>query len=185
MLRLPPKTNPQNLPSMHNPIDTQSTYPLHRLGQKLPSTVSGFSPKSLRSMRLKLLSSSQLFGEDETEDGDAQLDAALQAGETTLTEVDSLRSQAQAFSSLRRSLSQSSDVLDDIAKKAFDKVFNHDIQTLLGMSDMWKHRTPPTVLEYDKIKAQTLLRQGNGMTDKLQDQRELTLADCLTLFVSR
>jgi ubiquitin-like 1-activating enzyme E1 B len=99
--------------------------------------------------------------------------------------VDSLRQQAEGFKSLRMALSQSSEPIEDVAKRAFNKVFNQDIKTLLGMSDMWKSRTPPTVLDFDGIMAESVGQQVNGSNGQLQDQRELSLADCLTLFVSR
>lgn len=134
---------------------------------------------------------SQLFGEEDEEEGSEALEAALQAGETNQTEVDSLNQQASGFKSLRRAFSQSSEPLDGIARMAFEKVFHHDIKTLLGMSDMWKSRTPPTVLEFDKIRADNVAQNGhrngvNGTTSQqLQDQRELSVGDCLDLFVSR
>jgi ubiquitin-like 1-activating enzyme E1 B len=114
------------------------------------------------------------------------LDAALQAGEADQTEVDTLRQQAEGFKSLRRSLAESSETIEDTAKRTFDKVFNQDIKVLLSMSDMWKTRTPPTALDFDRIKAESMSNHANGSRQaQIQDQKELSLGDCLELFVSR
>jgi ubiquitin-like 1-activating enzyme E1 B len=87
-------------------------------------------------------------------------------------------------------------------------VFNSDIKNLLIMTDMWKSRSPPTVLDYDAILNGTFTvhngtgsggsGQSNGAStpvtaqvngsaavSSLRDQRALSLKDNLDLFVSR
>lgn len=95
------------------------------------------------------------------------------------------------------------------------QVFSSDIKTLLSMDDMWKNRTPPTPLDFEKIangsfnlrsynmpepgpsKMRHDLKTGmtqsvmhNGTKDStdlsgLKDQRQLSLQENLVLFVSR
>ncbi|KAF8627719.1 hypothetical protein AX15_004277 [Amanita polypyramis BW_CC] len=88
----------------------------------------------------------QLFGEDE--DAVGELDAAEQQGENA-NEVAALRKEALAFQVVRQALLLSEN--SDAAKAVFQKVFNADIRNLLSMPDMWRHRTPPVPLDYDRI----------------------------------
>ncbi|KAK2467920.1 hypothetical protein APHAL10511_000215 [Amanita phalloides] len=92
----------------------------------------------------------QLFGEDE--DAVGELDAAEQQGENA-NEIAALRKEALAFRAVRKSLLSPTN--GEAAKTVFQKVFNADIQNLLSMSDMWRHRTPPVPLDYDKIMNET------------------------------
>ncbi|KAL0959328.1 hypothetical protein HGRIS_014589 [Hohenbuehelia grisea] len=88
----------------------------------------------------------QLFGEDE--DATGELDDAEKEGENA-QEIATLRKEAQAFNSVRQALRTPG--APDAAKLAFQKVFNSDIRNLLSMGDMWKSRSPPTVLDFDAI----------------------------------
>ncbi|KAF5323655.1 hypothetical protein D9758_017136 [Tetrapyrgos nigripes] len=58
--------------------------------------------------------------------------------------------EAQAFSAICQAL-QSSSTKDSAAKMAFQKVFDSDIHNLLSMADMWRHRAPPTPVNFDQI----------------------------------
>ncbi|KAF5364889.1 hypothetical protein D9758_008104 [Tetrapyrgos nigripes] len=89
----------------------------------------------------------QLFGEDE--DATGELDEAEKQGENA-QEIATLRKEAQAFSAVRQAL-RSSSSKDSAAKMAFQKVFDSDICNLLSMADMWRHRAPPTPLNFDQI----------------------------------
>ncbi|KAF8347457.1 hypothetical protein F5887DRAFT_1060776 [Amanita rubescens] len=88
----------------------------------------------------------QLFGEDE--DAVGELDAAEQQGENA-TEIAALRKEALAFQTVRQALNSPTNT--DAARTVFQKVFYGDIQNLLSMPDMWRHRKPPVPLDYDKI----------------------------------
>lgn len=89
---------------------------------------------------------------------------------------------------------------------AFKKVFDADIKNLLTMADMWRHRQPPTPLEYESILAGTFpLKdvQSNGIANgapaagakgtngvssskaSLKDQKVLTLVENVKLFMDR
>jgi hypothetical protein len=48
-------------------------------------------------------------------------------------------------------------VLVHLRLSSFLQVFNADIQNLLSMADMWRHRTPPVPLDYDGIMGGTFL----------------------------
>jgi ubiquitin-like 1-activating enzyme E1 B len=92
----------------------------------------------------------------------------------------------------------------------FIQIFTSDIKNLLSMADMWKHRPPPTPLDFDSIAEGTFTipstaangsanpsssaKLANGHTtapapssssSKLKDQKELTLQESLVLFISR
>ncbi|KAJ3796913.1 hypothetical protein GGU11DRAFT_809438 [Lentinula aff. detonsa] len=156
----------------------------------------------------------QLFGRDEDAGETSELDEAENNGEN-VEEIANLRKEAQSFSRVRaaiRSYSPNStstaDQNNDPAKLAFQKIFSADIQNLLNMGDMWKHREPPVPLDYDQIISGTFIldKQGsskakeernringasslNGTGNKktaekvvMKDQRKLTLKENLMLF---
>ncbi|KZS89093.1 hypothetical protein SISNIDRAFT_417318 [Sistotremastrum niveocremeum HHB9708] len=126
----------------------------------------------------------QLFGEDE-EDGGTELDDAEKQGENA-DEIASLRAQAAAFKSVRLALRDSTP-LEEAARKAFEKVFFHDVKTLLSMADMWKSRKPPLPLNYDEITqvaASSAKENGSSPSVNLRDQKQLSLAECLELFIA-
>ncbi|KAJ8507709.1 hypothetical protein ONZ45_g9959 [Pleurotus djamor] len=141
---------------------------------------------------------SQLFGEDEDS---GELDEALKQGENA-TEIATLRKEAQAFKAVRLALRTPSANSADAAKMAFQKVFNSDIKNLLSMADMWKHRSPPTPLDFDAILSGSAANgnangadasrsssngQSNGAgtsVSGLKDQQRLSLKDNVELFVA-
>ncbi|EJT99645.1 hypothetical protein DACRYDRAFT_117842 [Dacryopinax primogenitus] len=92
---------------------------------------------------------SKLFGE--SEDDDAEFAEALKNGENP-TEIAELRVEAAAFSAIRSSLSS-----PNAPSLVFDKIYNADINRLLGMEDMWKSRTPPVPLDYTAIRARSFV----------------------------
>ncbi|KIY50229.1 hypothetical protein FISHEDRAFT_64888 [Fistulina hepatica ATCC 64428] len=141
----------------------------------------------------------QLFGEDE--DAVGELDEAEKQGENA-QEIANLRKEAQAFSAVRQAL-RTTNAQDSAAKMVFEKVFKTDVQNLLKMTDMWRSREPPVPLDFDAIMngefvfpakqrssgAPAVNGHSNGIkvspsTDSLKDQRELSLKDNLSLFVS-
>ncbi|KAK1230948.1 E1 ubiquitin-activating protein uba2 [Marasmius sp. AFHP31] len=149
----------------------------------------------------------QLFGEDE--DAGSELDDAEKQGENA-QEIATLRKEALAFQAVRQAL-RSPNSKDTAAKMVFQKIFDSDIRNLLVMSDMWRTRTPPTPLDFDRIMegssdppkthGETLNTSANGSDPtpngqtngkapsgkgqpSLKDQRTLSLKDNLLLFVS-
>lgn len=70
----------------------------------------------------------------------------------------------------------------------FDKVYKQDVERLLKMEDMWKHRAPPHALLFDELKASAAQREAEPSTSAaagIKDQRALSLSDSFELFVSR
>ncbi|KAF9511239.1 hypothetical protein BS47DRAFT_1346954 [Hydnum rufescens UP504] len=142
----------------------------------------------------------QLFGED---DDASDLDAAAASGENAI-EIDNLRQEASAFKVVRASL-LSLDPTDVASSAIFTKVFTHDIERLLTMSDMWRSRKPPVPLDRDSIlagafsllpatvapsaadasaKHSTTNGSQSHSSTKLKDQKDLTLRDNVLLFDS-
>jgi ubiquitin-like 1-activating enzyme E1 B len=74
-------------------------------------------------------------------------------------------------------------------------VFNNDIERLLKMEDMWKHRRPPTPINSQS--AEALMKEakermqivdstsGIDKEKKLRDQRTLGLGDNIDLLFKR
>ncbi|SGZ23803.1 BQ5605_C023g09637 [Microbotryum silenes-dioicae] len=117
---------------------------------------------------------------------------------STAEEIQELRKEAAAIKQLRGSLAEAG-----AAKRVFDKVYSQDINRLLKMEDMWKHRKPPHPLSWDELSASTSTSTSsstsadaatestanptktNGSTGGLiKDQRTLTLRDSFNLFIS-
>lgn len=61
-------------------------------------------------------------------------------------EIENLRREAQALKKIRKSMGS-----NNFSRQVFDKVFKEDINRLRSMEDMWKTRTPPEALDFDKI----------------------------------
>ncbi|PYH42329.1 E1 ubiquitin-activating protein ubaB [Aspergillus saccharolyticus JOP 1030-1] len=89
-----------------------------------------------------LTSSSELFGISDEDSG--EFDHSEDAENSA--EIENLRKEAQALKEIRQSMGS-----DVFAKKVFDKVFTEDIERLRGMEDMWKTRTPPEPLNFEKL----------------------------------
>ncbi|KAK4052712.1 E1 ubiquitin-activating protein uba2 [Microbotryomycetes sp. JL201] len=124
----------------------------------------------------------QLFGADDENEG-AELDDAEKNGENA-DEIQELRKEAAAIRQLRASLTG-----EGAAKRVFEKVYSADIERLLKMEDMWKHRKPPHTLSFDTLQTESLKQAGpsiiaaNG-AQGLKDQRSLSLVDSFELFLS-
>ncbi|SCZ96750.1 BZ3500_MvSof-1268-A1-R1_Chr4-1g06683 [Microbotryum saponariae] len=138
----------------------------------------------------------QLYGADDEAEGQ-ELDDAEKNGENA-EEIQELRKEAAAIKQLRGSLAE-----PGAAKRVFDKVYSQDINRLLKMEDMWKHRKPPHPLSWDELSASTSTSTStstsadaatestatpsatNGSTGGLiKDQRTLSLRDSFNLFIS-
>ncbi|SCV74448.1 BQ2448_8087 [Microbotryum intermedium] len=134
----------------------------------------------------------QLYGADDEAEGQ-ELDDAEKNGENA-EEIQELRKEAAAIKQLRGSLAE-----PGAAKRVFDKVYSEDINRLLKMEDMWKHRKPPHPLSWDELSASTSTvdttessstnststpAATNGSTGLIKDQRTLTLRDSFNLFIS-
>ncbi|KAJ9093229.1 hypothetical protein QFC19_008435 [Naganishia cerealis] len=151
----------------------------------------------------------KLFGEDDEEGDETELEKAKADGEDA-AEIDNLKKEAAAFREVRQKMSEV-----DGAKRVFEKVFSEDIRRLLSMEDMWKveGRVKPVPLDYESIIAGSFtvppvrasasgnkaIKQ-NGTTNPkpeepkapadvarsatgLKDQRELSVKDNLELFI--
>lgn len=123
----------------------------------------------------------QLFGAEEDSDS-SELDEAEKAGENS-DEIDNLRNEAKAISLLRQTLTT-----EGAANRVFDKVYRQDIERLLKMEDMWKHRAPPHALDFDRLQAEATKVGAEASTSGqagIKDQRALSLTDSFELFISR
>lgn len=84
----------------------------------------------------------ELFGESE----DATPEVDLSEDSENAEEIAKLKEEAEALKKIRESLGS-----DDFAKQVFDKVFKDDIERLAKMEDMWKNKSAPESLSYDKL----------------------------------
>lgn len=92
-------------------------------------------------------------------------------------EIENLRREAQALKEIRSSMGS-----DDFTRKVFEKVFKTDIERLRGVEDMWKERTPPELLDFDKLQEESATIDPSVSID---DQRVWTLAESYTVFKDR
>ncbi|PWN49393.1 hypothetical protein IE53DRAFT_345963 [Violaceomyces palustris] len=148
----------------------------------------------------------QLFGEDD-ENEEQELDKAVADGEDA-AEIDNLRKEARQMRDLRTSLISWSneEELRSSAEKVFRKVYKQDIERLLSMDEMWKHRpVKPVPLDYDNIVAPPNPSEADGQaasvgpgaeeaekgevgatqgsSSGLKDQRSLSLKENVELFI--
>lgn len=107
---------------------------------------------------------SELFGtsEDESEEFDHSADAdngkhlwssnVSQASYNpeAAAEIANLRKEAQALKAIRESMGS-----PEFYQKVFEKVFKEDIERLRGMEDMWKSRTAPQPLDFEKLQQES------------------------------
>ncbi|GAA5900786.1 E1 ubiquitin-activating protein UBA2 [Sporobolomyces salmoneus] len=125
----------------------------------------------------------QLFGADDESD-QQELDDAEKNGEN-VDEIQELRKEALAVRELRSTLTQ-----PGAAQRIFEKVYRADIERLLQMTDMWKHRNPPHSLSYGDLSESVKERkeQANGSAvdanGGIKDQRKLSLEDSFELFIA-
>jgi len=117
----------------------------------------------------------QLFGKAEENEENADVDPNSENAE----ELKALKKEAEALKELR-----SGSANENFGELVFDKVFNKDIERLLGMKEMWKSRKPPTPLEYQEIR-QGLQSSGNHTEKKgLRDQQIWTLEENYQAFLA-
>ena len=92
-------------------------------------------------------------------------------------EIENLRQESQALRQIRQSMGS-----DDFIRKVFEKVFQHDIDRLRSMEDMWKTRKPPLPLNFDQLLREA---QGVDVLVALRDQQAWTLIENFTVFSDR
>lgn len=122
----------------------------------------------------------QLFGPEDENEG-ADLDEAIQNGESA-QEVENLRAEAKRMKEIRNRLDS-----PEMSRIVFKKIYEEDIERLLKMDDMWKHRSAPTPLNYDELASQqnpTKPEQKDSHVNGLKDQQNLSLQECFQLFCS-
>ena len=143
----------------------------------------------------------QLFGADDETD-DEELDKAVAEGED-VQEIANLRKEAREMRDLRASLVQAAkagdaDQLSAMAKRVFEKVYKADIERLLSMEEMWKHRpTKPIPLDFDQAskpspangdaapsEQQAQAEAAEHHKTSLKDQRKLSLSENVEMFTS-
>ena len=92
-------------------------------------------------------------------------------------EIENLRQESQALRQIRQSMGS-----DDFIRTVFEKVFQHDIDRLRSMEDMWKTRKPPLPLNFDQV-----LREAQGVDASvaLRDQQAWTPIENFTVFSDR
>ncbi|KAJ2400987.1 E1 ubiquitin-activating protein uba2 [Coemansia sp. RSA 2559] len=111
----------------------------------------------------------QLFGEKVPDEVDAG--GGGDEGDD-LEELQQLREESRALAKLTDAMDT-----DGFAKLVFQKVFNADIARLLSMSDMWKHRQPPRVLDFDQLSSDSVFDPSS-----IDDQAPLSLEQSFALF---
>lgn len=63
------------------------------------------------------------------------------------------------------------------------QIYKRDIERLLAMEDMWKHRKPPVPLSFDDLESSTpSTSTATKSINGIKDQRELSLHDSFQLF---
>lgn len=119
----------------------------------------------------------QLFGEDDETEA-TELDKAEADGGNT-EEINALRQAAGEMRALRDSLTTSP---EEAPSKVFNKVFHEDVQRLLAMEDMWKHRAKPTPILYEEASQSERSAQKKG---GLRAQEVLGLRETVEMFEQR
>jgi ubiquitin-like 1-activating enzyme E1 B len=70
--------------------------------------------------------------------------------------------------------------------KATPQIFTRDVERLLSMEDMWRHRRKPIPLNFDELAASPSASSStNGQTNGIKDQKTLTVKDSFDLFIDR
>ena len=113
---------------------------------------------------------SELFGE--AEDVAAELDSTEDS--ENAQEIAKLKEEAEALQNIRAAMGS-----DTFAKQVFDKVFKDDIDRLAKMEDMWKERSAPQPLDFEKLTAET---EGIDPSIALDDQNTWTTAQNFVVF---
>ena len=113
---------------------------------------------------------SELFGE--TEDVAPELDSREDS--ENAQEIAKLKEEAEALKKIRESMGS-----DTFAKQVFDKVFKDDVDRLASMEDMWKERSPPEPLDFDKLTTEV---EGVDPSVSQADQNTWTTAQNFVVF---
>ncbi|KAL8709224.1 MAG: hypothetical protein Q9220_005967 [cf. Caloplaca sp. 1 TL-2023] len=115
----------------------------------------------------------EVFGvsEDEIPEFDYSQDSENAA------EIDNLRKEAHALKEIRHSMGS-----DEFPRKIFEKVFTDDIDRLQKMEDMWKIRSPPTVLDFNTVSKSSASGGEIGESVAMRDQDVWNLAENFTVF---
>jgi ubiquitin-like 1-activating enzyme E1 B len=112
----------------------------------------------------------ELFGE--SEDAVPELDVTEDS--ENAEEIAKLKEEAEALKKIRESMGS-----DDFAKQVFDKVFKDDIERLAKMEDMWKEKSAPESLSYDKLEAES---SGIDASISQSDQNVWSTAENFVVF---
>ncbi|KAI8319815.1 hypothetical protein GQ54DRAFT_299063 [Martensiomyces pterosporus] len=112
----------------------------------------------------------QLFGEKSSDHEGMEEDESSE----NMEELRQLREESRALARLAEAMGS-----PDFAQKVFQKVFCDDIERLLSMKEMWKHRRPPAKLDLQQIEAAVRPEFSPATCD---DQAVLSLEDSFALF---
>ncbi|OAQ97524.1 hypothetical protein LLEC1_01943 [Akanthomyces lecanii] len=92
-------------------------------------------------------------------------------------EIEELKRESEALKKIRAAVGT-----PEFPRMLFDKVFNADIERLRSVEDMWKSRTPPEALNYDKVLSEAsdaIAAKGSLLAD---DQKTWSLQESLAVF---
>jgi ubiquitin-like 1-activating enzyme E1 B len=89
-------------------------------------------------------------------------------------EIANLRKEAQALKAIRESMGS-----PEFYQKVFEKVFKEDIERLRGMEDMWKTRTAPQPLDFEKLQQES---SSIEPIVSVNDQKVWSLAEDFVVF---
>ncbi|KAJ4155202.1 hypothetical protein LMH87_000458 [Akanthomyces muscarius] len=92
-------------------------------------------------------------------------------------EIVELKRESEALKKIRAAVGT-----PEFPRMLFDKVFNADIERLRSVEDMWKSRTPPEALNYDKVLSEA--SDAIAAKDSLlaDDQKTWSLQESLAVF---
>lgn len=67
------------------------------------------------------------------------------------------------------------------------QIYKQDIERLLSMEDMWRHRKKPTPLEFDELEKapSSSTNGGSSASNGIKDQRALDAKASFDLFMDR
>lgn len=192
MLRLHTEGDPEELSRLHNQKHTESTNPLHCLGEELftevgDTAISASETKyteNLKARYLELVRTNRLRWIIQRITKMVRICFALrqeQAGCVdcfSAKEIEKLRQESQALKKIRESMGT-----EPFPQLLFDKVFKDDVVRLRSMEEMWKTRRPPEPLDYSST-AQSASQEGIEKTLK-DGQRVWNLQENTSVFRDR
>ncbi|TQV95043.1 ubiquitin-activating enzyme E1-like protein [Cordyceps javanica] len=92
-------------------------------------------------------------------------------------EIEELKRESEALKKIRAAVGT-----PEFPKMLFDKVFNADIERLRSVEDMWKSRTPPEALIYEKVLAEASDAIASKDAVLANDQKPWSLQESLVAF---